>query len=103
MKKIVNGKRYDTKTAEVVTSYSNDYPTNDFNWYEESLYKTKSGNWFLAGEGGPMSKYSVSCGNSTSGGSNLIPLTKDEAKEWLEEHNESDALEIHFKDDIVDA
>lgn len=104
MKKIIDGKKYNTETAEEIASYSNNLPTSDFNWYEESLYKTKNGNWFIAGNGGAMSGYSESCGNNCWGGSSdLRPVTNDEAKSWLEEHDEIDALETYFKDDIIDA
>ncbi len=101
MKKIIDGKRYNTETAEEIASYSNDLSTSDFNWYEETLYLTKNGNWFLAGEGGALSCYSVAVGNNGSGGgSDLRLITKDEAKEWLEQHDEVDALEEYF--DIID-
>ncbi len=101
MKKIIDGKRYNTETAEEIAYYSNDLPTNDFNWYEERLYLTKNGNWFVAGEGGALSGYSVSVGNNGSGGgSHLRLITKDEAKEWLEQHDEVDAVEEYF--DIID-
>lgn len=102
MKKIVDGKRYDTETAEEIAYYSNDLYTTDFGWYEETLYRTKNGNWFIAGEGGAMTGYSRPCGNNGScGGSDIRPLTNNEAKEWLEGNDEIEALETHFT--IVDA
>ena len=103
MKRIINGKRYDTETAEVVAQWENDYPQNDFNYCEETLYKTKNGNWFVAGEGGPMSSYAKSVGNSTTGGEDLRPFTADRAYQWLEDKNFSDELEEHFTKNIQDA
>lgn len=103
MKKIIDGKRYDTSTAEVVAQWENDYPQNDFNYCEETLYKTRKGNWFVAGEGGPMSAYAKSTGNSTTGGADLRPLTADEARQWMEDHNCTDELEEHFPESIEDA
>lgn len=97
MKKVINGKSYNTETADKVASWSNDYSTSDFNWCEESLYKTKKGQWFIAGEGGAMSKYSKPCSNNSQcGGDGLELLTPDEAKSWLEDRDEIDILEAHF-------
>jgi len=51
-----------------------------------------------------MSKYSRPVGNNvTSGGQDITPLSREEAKQWLEEHNGIEALETYFKDEIVDA
>ncbi len=67
------------------------------------MYITKNGNFFLAGEGGAFSKYSESYGNSTGGGSDIIPLTKAEAFEWLEEKEETEVIEEYFSDMITEA
>lgn len=84
MRKIINGKMYDTNTAKVIGTWSN-YKYGDFNYCEETLYKKKTGEYFLYGEGGALSKYAKSCGNNdTCGGSEFIPLSKNEAKKWME-------------------
>jgi len=104
MKKIVNGKRYDTETATRIENWWNRLSDSDFNHCEETLYKTKNGNYFIHGCGGPMTNYSVSVGNSGYGGSTQIrPLTKKEAYEWCEEHNLTDIIEEEFVDMIDDA
>jgi hypothetical protein len=104
MKQIINGKRYNTDTATLLHEWSNDYYGNDFRWCEESLYKTKSGNYFLTGSGGPMSKYSRSCGSNTvCGGSGLEPISRKEAITWLEDHDGTEELEEHFGTVIQDA
>ena len=103
MKRILDGKRYNTETAEKIASYSNGLGKGNFRNYDETLYKTKNGNWFLSGEGGPMTKYSHPCGNMTSGGEAIIPMDPDEARRWLESHDKTDALESHFTDKIVEA
>ena len=103
MKAIINGKRYNTETATEVWSNSSSYPVNDFKYYEETLYKTTAGNWFLQGEGGALSQYAVPVGNSTGGGSRIIPLTAVEAQEWLERIGAVAALEEHFGAKIQDA
>lgn len=103
MKQIIDGKRYNTETAMEIASYDNGLGTRDFRGYEETLYKTKNGAWFLAGEGGPMTKYSQPCGDMTGGGEGIIPMTPAEVMNWLESHEETDAIEAHFPDKITEA
>jgi len=103
MKKIIEGKRYDTETATQVAEYGNGLGEGDFSNYDETLYRTPRGNWFLSGEGGPMTKYSRPCGDMTSGGDGIIPLSSNEARQWLESHDENDALEKYFSDALEDA
>jgi hypothetical protein len=96
MKKIINGKRYDTETAQLIgsTSYSN---RTDFYFWSEELYRKKTGEFFLYGEGGPASKYSRSTGqNSWSGGEKIAPLTREEAQEWAEKYLDADEYEEVF-------
>ena len=66
MKKVINGKMYNTDTAKRMADWSYGYPGN-FEYYEEELYKKKTGEFFLYGEGGPRSKYSDSNGSETYG------------------------------------
>ena len=97
MKKIINGKKYDTSTANEVGCWSNTCSTRDFSYCEETLYRKKTGEYFLCGSGGPMSKYSVlvDC-NTTSSGSAIIPLTEAEARTWAEKHLDGDEYEEIF-------
>lgn len=103
MKKIIDGKRYNTKTAELVAEWSNGYFTNDFHYCSEDLYRTPKGSWFIHGEGGALSRYATPHGNMTGGGSDIIPLTAEDAREWLERHDFADEIENHFGDQIEDA
>ncbi len=48
MKRIINGERYDTETAEV--DWDNGYYGGDFKRCEETLSRTKKGAWFSCGE-----------------------------------------------------
>lgn len=87
MQRIINGKRYNTETAEEI---AHDWwgGGNDFRHYDETLYRTPRGNFFLAGSGGPLSRWARSTGqNSWSGGSGIEPMTEEEARTWCEEHN----------------
>lgn len=96
MKVIINGKKYDTETAKRVCGYSWGY-ASDFHYVSETLYRKKTGEFFIYGEGGAMSKYSKSCGNgSFSGAEEIIPITVDDAKEFTEEYGSVEAYESIF-------
>ena len=103
MKKIINGIRYDTEKAEKVAEYWNGLPNNNFGYEQEWLYITKNGNYFVHGEGGPLSSYSIRYGNSTSGGQNIIPITKNEIPRWLEDRELYEKVEELFPETIKDA
>ncbi len=105
MKAIINGKRYDTdKAALIASDGSAGLSRSDFQWWEEDLYLTKNGSWFVAGTGGALTKYAKPVGsNGTSGGERIIPLTAEEARDWLENSENYNSLEYHFGDTIVDA
>ena len=51
MYKVINGKKYNTDTAKLLGTWYAEYSPTDFNYYGESLYRTKSGNFFMYGEG----------------------------------------------------
>ncbi len=105
MKKIVNGKRYNTDTATEIASVWNGCSRSDFKFLLETLYETDSGTWFLAAEGGAMTKYAkvLEGGRARSGNKDILPLTPPEAKAWLESNRKTDALETWFASEIQDA
>ena len=98
MKKIIEGKVYNTETADQIASYDNDCSSSDFGYVSEELYRTKKGHWFVAGEGGAMTSYARACGNNSyCGGERITPLTNAEAREWCEDNDVSaDIIEEHF-------
>lgn len=103
MKKIINGKVYDTTTAERLVGWSNNRSTSDFGYCEESLYRKRTGEFFLYGEGGPMSKYSESQGNGDWGyGKSITPLTYEAAQKWAEEHLSAEGYEAIFGEVVED-
>ena len=82
---------YNTETAEKIQKWNNGLYSNDFKACEETLYKKKKGEYFIYGSGGALSKYAVPCGNKgICGSSDIIPLTKDEAKIWMETKGDLD-------------
>ena len=103
MKAIIEGKRYDTETADELAKADNRLSYNDFNYCFESLYRTKKGAFFLAGEGGALSKYAGVCGNANCEGRGIIPLTEEDALSWLEENKEVELIEKYFAHKLDDA
>lgn len=88
MKKIINGRLYSTDTARELGL---DAGGDGFSHWCERLYQKRTGEYFLHGEGGPMTKYAVSISdNSWSGGEKIIPLSAAKAREWAEEHLDAD-------------
>lgn len=87
MKKIINGKVYDTQTAKEVGRWQSSYPINDFHYYHEQLFQKKTGEFFLYGYGNAASPYRKSCGiNEWCGGCKIIPINFQEAQKWAEDH-----------------
>ena len=96
MRKVINGRTYNTATSKRVGSWDNGVYGSDFRSCEEDLYKNTKGAYFLVGSGGPLSKYSVSHGNETSGSTELIPMTVEEAQAWAEERLDVEDYEAEF-------
>lgn len=95
MKKIINGRIYDTNTAKELGRDDQTY--GNFSDWEETLYRKSTGEYFLHGEGGPQTKYAQQIGeNSWTGGEKIIPLSLESAKKWAEEHLEADEYEKIF-------
>lgn len=96
MKKIINGKRYDTEAAKEIGNWDNGRSHRDFRHCTETLYVKRTGEYFLHGCGGPMSAYAEKCGDMYGSGSALIPMTDEAAREWAEKHLSADEYEEHF-------
>ena len=103
MKRIIDGKLYNTETAEQLAHRS--YGTyGDFSFYEETLYVTKKGSYFLEYSGGPRSPYGVNEGtDGTRGDSGIIPFNGDEAFEWLVKSGKSELAAELFPEKITEA
>lgn len=97
MKKIINGKKYDTETAELLHEWHNVEYVTDFDYYSEELYRKRTGEYFLYGEGNARSKYAKAIGNNSWGGGEIIqPLTYEAARQWMEDHATADEYEAVF-------
>lgn len=78
MKKIINGKVYNTDTAREVGIWTNTWDHHSWTYEHESLYRKRTGEYFLFGEGRP------------------IPLSPAKAREWAEKHLSADEYEAAF-------
>lgn len=96
MKKIINGKKYNTETAKELGCWNNGFLPNDFNYCQETLYIKKTGEYFLHGEGGALTQYSEKTYGGSTSGEDITPLTENEAKEWAEKHLTADEYENIF-------
>lgn len=108
MKVIINGVRYDTEKATLIGEADNiggGISRTSIHFWEAELYVTpKSGRYFLAGRGGPMSRFARSEGNNSwSGGSGIHPMTREEAFAFAQEELPLETVEEHFADMVEDA
>lgn len=102
MKKIINGKVYDTATAQKIAEWEINLPT-DINYLCESLYLKKTGEYFIFGSGGANTRYaSVSGSGNFRPGELIVPITLDNAKKWAEEHLDGNTYEAIFGDVVED-
>lgn len=76
MQKIICKKVYDTASASVVKKVTSGY-YGDPAGYEETLYVTPDGAYFLYTNGGAESKYAVE---------NIVRKSKAAAEKWLSEN-----------------
>lgn len=107
MIQVIDGKRYNTKTATRIFRNTNSYFVNDFHYRETTLYLTKNGAWFLYHCGGALSDMAVSVGKASGGSSAIESVDADDAYGFLEAHSDEDealaAMEQYFADRITDA
>lgn len=103
MKKIIDGKRYDTATAELICLLECDAYAGAWNWHSTALYRTENDAYFLEGfgEGGSMWGRKLYDCNDYVGGEGLRVVTKDEALSILEDNEETEVIEEYFQ--VVDA
>ena len=71
---------------------------DDWGWWKATLYRTPLSNrYFLAGEGGPMSRYSGVIGPvEWNGGHRIDPLTGEQAYNWARIYLSPNIVEQYF-------
>ena len=97
MKKIIKNKVYDTDTAQLIGGVVTDqYSSQDPEYYYETLYVKKTGEFFIHGVGGAKSRYAVRRDGSWVEGEALVPLSFDSARDFVEEHLDRDTFDKFF-------
>lgn len=87
MKTEIDGVAYDTESASIIATFTKEYGADEFRHIDESLYQAENGRFFLAGGGGPVSRYGHPAGDRLVGGSGIVLLTAQEACKWCEAHH----------------
>ena len=97
MRKVIDGHVYDSDKAHEVGRWDNGKAHGDLDAVMEALHRTKSGLYFVHGEGGARSRYSRqdSLGVWT-GGESVTPLPADDARRWAEEHLTGEECEAEW-------
>ena len=96
MKKIIDGRKYDTDTATELAEWKAGWP-REMSRMRETLYRKRTGEYFLLGEGGPESRYAVQTDLATfSEGWRIMPYTYEQARAWAEDRLDADEYESIF-------
>ena len=98
MNKVINGKRYDTDKAELIAQCDNGCCVGDLDYYCETLYRKRTGEFFLHAEGGPRTRCAKRDGSGLVGGEEISPQSYEEACEWAEENMDADGYASVFGD-----
>lgn len=96
--RIIDGLLYDTETATLICDLSINTDRSNWHFDETGLYRTQKGAFFVAGEGGPLSRWALT---TTGGGSahhdpgaGIEPVDVNEAKRLIEQHG---SVELYTK------
>lgn len=93
--KAILQKRYDTATARLIAHYESEFSLSDFRYFDESLYQQDDGSYFIAGEGGPMTRYGVGdADGSRYYGKGSYSVTAAEAQRWFRDRFGKESDEI---------
>ncbi len=79
MRKVIKGKTYRTHTAHLIVTLPSPFPRTSNKWHETRLYRIQSGTYFLAGEGGSLSRWAKTTLHGTIPGEGIEPISKDDA------------------------
>lgn len=91
MKKIINGSRYNTETAQRLGTHETGLP-GDINHRGQELYRTKAGKYFIYLYGNGFPKPDGWWG----WGEEITPISEDAARQWAKQHLDGDAYEAAF-------
>lgn len=87
MKKVINGKMYDTEADLAIAFYEVSDNTNSRYYFRESLHMTRGGEFYLHGTGGFFTQYAMICEDgSKAPGEDLILMPIEKTKRWVKLH-----------------
>ncbi len=96
---IILMRAFDLLEADMVASRSSGDPSG-CDYCDEVLYRKPCGEWFLAYDGGPLSKWGIpraaARGQTSYSADGHLPLSADDAMELLEQWGEDEAIRTHF-------
>lgn len=89
MRKIIDGRTYDTATADKLCEISDvgqTFPSSDYRWERTSLYRSPKGRFFIAGSSGPLARWAIPVRGGKGEGSGLKLIDESEARTLIEQH-----------------
>lgn len=98
--KIIGGKRYDTDKAERIGETVDGSP-DDARYYRETLYRKRTGEYFVHAEGGPYSRCARPLDPSWTdwaGGEVIRVVGYEGAREWAERNMDAERYMALFGD-----
>ncbi len=96
MKKVINGKVYDTDKAALVGSSDNGLAWMDLDYYAESLHRKRTGEYFLHLAGGARSPIAEARDGGSIGAERIRPVSFEEARQWAEDNLDADGYAAAF-------
>jgi hypothetical protein len=95
VRRSIDSRMYDTSQAETIAKYVCEKPGEPY-YREETLYRAKTGEYFLGGIGGEHSYYAQLVGDKYIPGEDIIALRVGEARRWLEDQGYTEIIERIF-------
>ena len=107
MRKVIDGKIYDTAVAEEVYHHDNGLSPGDFRYRAKTLHRTRHGRWFIYHEGGPMTDMAEPSSGSYTNGRDIEAIADDDTFGFLVAHSEEGdaaaAIDEFFADRFQEA
>ena len=107
MRKVIDGKSYDTAAAEQVYRHDNGIGPPDFRFRAKTLYRTRHGRWFIYHEGGAMTDMAAASSGGYTNGRDIEVISDEDAFGFLAAHSEESdaatAIDEYFADRVQEA
>lgn len=98
MKKIINGKMYNTETAKLIAHWDNNYSVSDNCYMKTNIYLKRTGEYFIHidGNAGSRAAEYLPAYHAYTPGEKIIPTTLVEVKAMAMKNLEADDYEKIF-------